>query len=177
MIERTNTTTHTSRKRFDGSVVIRFREDYFFLSNMYPASFIDDTGIVWPTSEHFYQAYKATVKIDFDQINQASDGKVSKEMAHKMPTRPDWDRVKLNVMKNALKYKFSQNPELAEKLEALYHTYLVEGNKWNDTTWGACMNIGQNHLGRQLMNLSKLLKFKKPLTAPAIKTYFQQNIR
>jgi predicted NAD-dependent protein-ADP-ribosyltransferase YbiA (DUF1768 family) len=29
---------------------------------------------------------------------------------------------------------------------------LVEGNHWNDTFWGVCRGVGQNWLGRILMD-------------------------
>jgi predicted NAD-dependent protein-ADP-ribosyltransferase YbiA (DUF1768 family) len=49
-------------------------------------------------------------------------------------------------MKELLKIKF-ENFELCKKLLATGEEELVEGNYWNDTYWGVCKGIGENHLG------------------------------
>jgi ribA/ribD-fused uncharacterized protein len=63
--------------------------------------------------------------------------------------RADWEAVKLEVMKEILRLKFSE-PSLREALLATGDAPLIEANTWNDTFWGVCRGRGQNHLGRLL---------------------------
>jgi len=53
--------------------------------------------------------------------------------------------------------KFEQNPDLAAKLIATGDEELVEGNTWGDTYWGVCRGVGQNKLGKILMNVRQEL--------------------
>jgi len=71
--------------------------------------------------------------------------------------RFDWPTTKLSVMENGLRAKF-QVPELGAKLLATGNALLVEGNNWNDTYWGMCRNVGENHLGKLLMKIRGELK-------------------
>jgi len=48
--------------------------------------------------------------------------------------------------------KFSQNPELAEKLLTTGERYLEETDWWGDNTWGVYQGEGQNLLGKILMD-------------------------
>ena len=75
-----------------------------------------------------------------------------------MDLREDWETVKIDVMRDVLKSKFSLNSELREKLIATGDVELIEGNHWNDRFWGVCRGKGQNHLGKLLMELRKILK-------------------
>ena len=60
-------------------------------------------------------------------------------------------------MYDVCKAKFTQNPELAEKLLATGEQELVEGNNWNDTFWGMCRGKGKNMLGNILMKIREEL--------------------
>lgn len=66
--------------------------------------------------------------------------------------RPDWEKIKVDVMYDALQLKF-QDPELRAKLIATKPARLIEGNTWHDNYWGDCHceqcknKIGQNKLG------------------------------
>lgn len=51
------------------------------------------------------------------------------------------------------KAKFSQNPDLADKLVATKDAELIEGNTWGDRIWGVCDGIGENRLGKILMRV------------------------
>ena len=71
--------------------------------------------------------------------------------------RSDWEDVKFDVMKEIVILKFI-NPNLKEKLLATKDAELIEGNTWNDRCWGVCDGVGQNNLGRILMEVRELLK-------------------
>jgi hypothetical protein len=72
--------------------------------------------------------------------------------------RPDWDEVKIEVMRDVLVSKFQHNSELRQKLIDTGDAYLEEGNWWGDTFWGVCKGKGQNKLGLLLIQLRNLYK-------------------
>ena len=55
-------------------------------------------------------------------------------------------------MRTCLIEKFS-DPVLRDKLMATGNCQLIEGNTWGDRYWGVCDGVGQNHLGRLLMEI------------------------
>lgn len=50
--------------------------------------------------------------------------------------RKDWESVKFSIMKDLVKAKFTQNPDLARKLLATDDAHLEEDNTWGDRIWG-----------------------------------------
>ena len=54
--------------------------------------------------------------------------------------------------------KFSQHPELAEKLLATGNAHLEEGNSWGDKVWGTVGGVGANNLGKILMRVRETLR-------------------
>lgn len=69
-----------------------------------------------------------------------------------MITRPDWNKVKKRIMANILDIKFS-DPVLRQLLDDTGDAEIIEGNSWGDTYWGVCRGVGQNNLGKILMNI------------------------
>jgi ribA/ribD-fused uncharacterized protein len=125
-----------------------FQGEYRFLSNFWQA-YVTYDGEMYPTVEHAYQAAK-TMEPEFRKaICYARTGE-AKRMGRQVPMRPDWDAIKIGVMDDLLRQKFS-DPELAEKLLATGDAELVEGNTWGDYFWGVCNGEGQNWLGRMLV--------------------------
>lgn len=142
-------------------MIIEFEDEYAFLSNFYPSPFTHD-GIEYPTNEHFFQAMKTTDLELRKAIAAAKTPGVAKRMGRTIKLRPDWEKIKVDVMRLGLILKF-QNPDLKEKLLATGDEELIEGNWWHDNTWGschcdACFNTpGRNMLGMLLMELRKEL--------------------
>ena len=132
---------------------MRFRDEYYFLSNMYPAPVtvkLNGQVLTFKCSEAAFQACKCPAMADkFLGI----DGFAAKRLGKKVPLRADWDDVKLSAMGMIVKAKFAQNPELMTRLLNTGNTPLVEENTWNDTYWGVYNGKGQNHLGQTLMAL------------------------
>ena len=131
-----------------------FRGEYYFLSNFYPCLVRSKhTGIIYPTSEHAFQAAK-TLRLSQRRYCASLDsaGK-AKRYGGLCTLRRDWEEVKLDVMKSVVRAKFLQNPDLAEKLMATDGLLLIEGNSWDDTYWGVCNGKGENHLGLILMEI------------------------
>ncbi|MFT2092900.1 GTP cyclohydrolase II RibA [Paraglaciecola sp. 2405UD69-4] len=124
------------------------------------AVFIGD--VIWPTTEHYYQAQKFISKDDKELIRIASTPMLAKSKAHEMPhlaKRPDWQTIKDSIMLRALRAKFSQHPNLNKKLLSSGHRKLVELTI-NDSYWGDSGDgTGQNRLGQLLMQVRKELSF------------------
>lgn len=131
---------------------MRFRNDYWFLSNMYECS-IDYKGHHFRNVEAAFQAQKDPSRTaEFENLS----GKDAKRLGRKVNLRSDWERVKEDEMRGILRAKFS-DPSLAEKLCAVDEP-IEEENDWNDTYWGICNGRGRNRLGVLLEELKAELQ-------------------
>jgi ribA/ribD-fused uncharacterized protein len=111
-----------------------------------------------PTVEHSFAASKTLDAFERLEIaGQTTPGR-AKRRGRKVELRPDWEDVKLTVMLILIRDKFTRHPELTEKLLDTGDQELVEGNWWNDTFWGVCKGVGENHLGRILMQVRSELR-------------------
>lgn len=128
-----------------------FRNEYAFLSNFYDAPVIYD-GIVYRNSESAFQAQKCTNKEERIQFANLSPSE-AKHLGRRISLRKDWESVKLSIMKDIVREKFLQNPELLEQLLETGDAYLEEGNDWGDRIWGTVNGQGRNLLGFTLMEL------------------------
>ena len=140
-----------------------FEGEYYFLSNFFNSYIYDGLGVEYPTVEHYFQAAKA---LDLDtrlKIAAAPTPGEAKRLGRHVNLRPDWNIIKTDVMRFALRVKFSQ-PSLRDKLLATGDAWLEEGNIWHDNVWGncrceKCQNItGENRLGKLLMEIREDLK-------------------
>ena len=116
-------------------------------------------GSVWykdkmyPSAEHAYQAQKSVDPEIQAKIRNCSTPNAAKKLANTIKLRSDWNSVKLNIMEEILREKFSQEPERSILLSS-GNEELVEGNWWGDTFWGQCpVGNGQNWLGTLLMKI------------------------
>lgn len=129
-----------------------FSGEHRWLSNFYVASFTF-IGQQWQTVEHCYQAMKCANPCEGELIRQLATPGQAKRAGRKAVLRDDWEEIKLFMMQEIVRRKFSSNPELADKLLATGDGYLEETNTWNDTFWGVCNGVGENHLGIILMQI------------------------
>lgn len=129
-----------------------FSGEYSFLSNFYPAKLVV-FDLEFKTSEHAYQAFKTLDFKEFNQIKNAQTPGNAKKLGKYVTLRDDWDDIKLKVMKVVVRAKFDQNPEIRVKLINTAPAELIEGNAWRDDFWGVYNGVGENHLGKILMNL------------------------
>lgn len=133
-------------------MIDRFTGTFRFLSNFWPAPVIFD-GIEYPTVEHAYQAAK-TERIDQRvRIEHAQTPGQAKRLGRKVDLRPDWEEIKEAVMLTLLRQKFLKGTRLAQWLDETADHELVEGNTWGDVYWGVCDGVGQNKLGKMLMQI------------------------
>lgn len=134
-----------------------FRGKYEFLSNFYPVEIFYD-GYWYPTLEHAFQAAKTLDLKEREMVReQATPGK-AKQAGHSVHLRPDWEGVKVAIMKGLLQQKFFRHA-LGTRLLDTGGAELIEGNTWNDRFWGVCRGEGENHLGRLLMQVRADMRF------------------
>lgn len=122
-----------------------------WLSNFWPAAVVYK-GRKYLNSEAAYQAAKTLDIEDRKRFESMEAGRAKRE-GRKVTMRADWDEVKLTVMKEILLDKFMRNEDLRDKLVATGDKYLEETNWWGDTYWGVCKSVGQNMLGKILMEI------------------------
>jgi len=134
-------------------------KEYRFLSNFYDAP-ICYMGEVYKTAEHLYQSMKTLVDSEKDTIMNASSPGKAKRLGKTVTLRADWESIKDRVMFHVCLCKFLQHKYLAVKLVETGEAYLEEGNNWGDTYWGVCDGIGENKLGKILMQVRNILDFK-----------------
>lgn len=136
-----------------------FNGEYYFLSNYYHSPIVFE-GIHYPTVEHAFQAAKTlnnNKRLEIARMRTPGD---AKKAGRTVSLRPDWEKIKFDVMKKCVASKF-EDYNLRNKLLATGDAELIEGNWWNDTTWGVCNGVGQNHLGKILMEVRDEIRRNK----------------
>lgn len=128
-----------------------FRGPYAFLSNFYEAATVFE-GVTYPTSEHAFQAAKSLHSGDREAIRNAPTPRQAKRMGKQVKLREDWEEVKYEVMLTCLRSKFERG-DLRARLLATWKEPLEEGNTWGDRTWGVVDGVGENLLGKALMQV------------------------
>lgn len=122
------------------------------------AVFLD--GVSWPTSEHYFQAQKFLGHPDLmERVRQAERPSDAAALGRdrSLPLRSDWEAVKEDVMRTALRAKFTQHPELGDLLRGTGSAPLVEHTA-NDRYWAdGGDGSGKNRLGVLLMELREAL--------------------
>lgn len=133
--------------------ILSFRGKYYFLSNFYDVAVIYD-GIWYGNAEAAFQAQKCMKKEEKERFSYLPASE-AKRLGRKVYMRQDWNKVKVGIMKNILRAKFDQNPDIQYELMETGNAMLVEGNTWGDTFWGVDMitGKGQNMLGELLMQI------------------------
>lgn len=138
------------------------RAEHGCFSNFWPAP-ISIHGTVWPTSEHYFQAQKFTQAEHQEAIRRVASPMIAARMGRSRarPLRADWETVKDEVMLTALRAKFSQHPELCQRLLATGDALLIEHTP-RDTYWGdGADGRGLNRLGQLLMQVREELRQRR----------------
>ena len=128
-----------------------FSGEMFFLSNFYQSR-ISIEGREFSSVEQYYQWRKCSDENDRKAIMSANTPGEMKRIGKRIKLVPKWDEIKLEVMYEGVKAKFTQNTQLAHKLLLIRDDKLAEGNNWGDTFWGVdyYTRMGNNHLGKIL---------------------------
>ncbi len=135
------------------------KDAYGEFSNFYLFPVTID-GVVWPTSEHYYQAHKYTDPEMMEKVRAAETPMAAAILGRdpNIPKRPDWDTYKDIAMETAVRAKFSQNEYLKLLLKYTNDSVIHEHTK-SDCYWGDCGDgTGKDKLGILLMKLRSELK-------------------
>ncbi len=133
--------TKESISEFDGR--------YRWLSNFW-LSPVAMRGYVFPTVENAYQAAKSLPQRQ--RYINCSPG-AAKRMGQKVDIPANWDSDKLIVMRKLLNQKFQIGTFNALNLDHTGSKEIIEGNTWGDVFWGVCDGVGENNLGKMLMEI------------------------
>src|SRR6266478_9880524 len=137
----------------------RLNEPYGEFSNFSPHP-IELKGQVWPTSEHYFQAQKFAGTEHEEAVRQAKSQMIAARMgrSRERPLRPDWESVKDDIMREVLRAKFTQHPDLRSLLLKTGDSELIEHTR-NDSYWAdGGDGSGKNRLGQLLMELRTELR-------------------
>lgn len=149
-------------------VVYKTKEDFGGLSNMASGYPLHINGVHILTTEALYQAcrFPHMPEVQREIIGQNSPMTAKmKSKPYRKDSRPDWEDVRYKVMRWCLRVKLAQNyEEFGRLLLATRDRPIVEQSR-KDDYWGAKLSdetgdilIGQNILGRLLMELREKLK-------------------
>ncbi len=124
-------------------------------------------GLVWPTSEHYFQAQKFAGAPDEEAIRLVRSPMIAARMgrSRSRPLRPDWDAVKAETMYEGVRAKFTQHMELRALLLGTGNARIVEHTR-RDRYWGdGGDGSGRNLLGELLMRVRAELRAEATATA------------
>ncbi len=130
------------------------RDAYGCFSN-FSAHGIELKGVWWPTSEHYFQAQKFAGTDHEEAVRRAKTPKQAAEMGRDRarPLRPDWEQVKDDIMREAVRQKFLKHKDIQQILLGTGDEELIEATS-NDYYWGCGTNgTGKNMLGKILMEV------------------------
>ena len=114
---------------------------------------------IWKISEHYFQAQKFAGTEFEEKVRLAPTPKESANLGRnrKFPLRRDWEEVKDDIMREALRAKFTQHKDLRNILLETGDALLVEHTA-NDSYWAdGGDGSGKNMLGKLLMKLREEL--------------------
>jgi ribA/ribD-fused uncharacterized protein len=134
-------------------------EPYGCFSNFSPHPFELD-GKTWPTSEHYFQASKFPGTPYAERIRTTPSPMIAARLgrSRKQPIRPDWNDVKDDIMRRAVRAKFAAHPDIRAVLLSTGDAELIERTT-NDYYWGCGTDgTGLNMLGKILMEVRTLMR-------------------
>ena len=113
-------------------------DEYGCFSNFAPYP-IRLGGKIWPTSERFFQAQKFEDEGQREAVRKAKSpmlaARMGRDRKHKI--RRDWESVKVSVMTEAVRAKFTQHGELRAALVATGDAKIVEHTTLSFSTQSA----------------------------------------
>jgi len=167
LLSKTNDSLRTY-SRADAVVVYKTKERFGGLSNMASGYPLKVNGVKLLTSEALYQAcrFPHLPNIQREIIIQHSPMTAKmKSKPHRKDSRIDWDKVRTQVMRWCLRVKLAQNYEEFGRLLLATQDHPIVEQSRKDDFWGAKVTgiadetlVGQNILGRLLMELREMLK-------------------
>lgn len=141
-------------------LVFFYEHDFYMFSNF--ASFrLAWKGLDFDTSEHAYhwEKFKEDAELRH-RIRLARSAHDAFKLAEKFrdKRRPDWDSVKVDIMREILREKANQHEYVRRKLLQTGDRELIE-DSWRDAFWGwGPKKDGQNMLGRLWMEIREEIR-------------------
>ena len=132
---------------------------YGCFSNFSPHG-LELDGRWWPTSEHYFQAQKFGGTAHEEAIRGASSPMIAARMgrSRERPLRPDWERVKDQVVRCGVQRKFETHADIRAVLLGTGDEPIVEEAP-RDYYWGCgARGAGKNRLGEILMEVRDALR-------------------
>lgn len=120
---------------------------YEWMSNFHSSPIVEQ-GLTFRSVEHLYQ-YARTRDADARRrILHTPSAATARSIGRNAPQRPDWEQIKVEVMRKALRLKFRQHPDLAAKLLATRGECIEHYCPWETHSfWGVGCIDGANTLG------------------------------
>lgn len=172
--------THQMIKK--GLLYMEFKNEYYYLSNMYGTNPYDDGEIYIPADKlieltydplkdyiqkHFpkgkvfscvecaYQTLRCSKENEIDFMMNLDNGYTAKSQSKTIHERDDWDIKKEAVMEYLVREKFIQHPKLQEKIKEIRFT--IKNETPYDFYWGKNKETGKGYdkLGRILNTIRK----------------------
>jgi len=137
-----------------------FSGNYRWLSNFAPVKVTLD-GVEYPSTEHAYQAAKTLNLSEREKIQQLASPGQAKREGRKITMRPDWEEIKESVMLDLTRQKYQNDSMYQVLLLGTKDLEIEEGNNWGDVYWGICKGVGDNRLGKILMQVRQEIKNSK----------------
>lgn len=132
----------------DSTFISAFTGEWAALSNFYVGEPLRFRGRAYASGEHMFQAFKAQTRGDHEMLAaSASPAEARANGKHMLRLRPDWERVKYDVMRLVLAMKFCEPREERTILLATGDALLVEGSTWGDRVWGVDLKKGREAVG------------------------------
>ena len=138
---------------------IFFYPKEFYVFDNFTAFQVEWKNLLWPTSEHAFQAarYMGVDKNIVNQIKLARSVHDAQKIAYQNINKqnPNWSNLEVDVMKQILRCKIEQHPYVLKKLKESGNREIIE-DSWRDSTWGwGEDHSGENRLGKIWMELRK----------------------
>lgn len=149
------------------NVIYFWKNDHPF-SNWFPSNFYDNEGIFFANNEQYMMYHKAKLFNDQDSMSKimATNKPYEIKKLGRQVKNFDldiWSKNAKSIVTQGCIYKFSQNPDLKEKLIDTGSQYIAEASPYNKI-WGIGLSIekalltpkyqwnGTNWLGECLMD-------------------------
>lgn len=145
---------------------------YGAFSNLFRCDVVFE-GETFPTSEHAYQAGKPRKQAVRDWLMSAPSPALLAMAAHGLyywDVAPGWSTSKFDRMRQVLRAKFEQHPELKALLLSTGSVRLVESATVDNEVnrlWGEVNGSGRNMLGTMLMELRAAFRSESEVAAAA----------
>lgn len=136
----------------------RTRDEYGCFSNFSKHPIIID-GKEWKTTEHYFQAQKFAGTSYEEEIRLLRTPREAADRGRdrSLPLRKDWEVVKDDVMRKAVKTKVEKYPEVRSLLKSTGDATIIEDSAV-DWYWGCGKDgKGKNMLGKILMEIRSII--------------------